>query len=52
MFVTGPRFKGVKMLPPGPHFVYYSAAGKHGGAAPIVGFVVVLKQGQVGKFFV
>ncbi|GAQ89890.1 hypothetical protein KFL_005740010 [Klebsormidium nitens] len=47
MFVTGPRFKGVKMLPPGPHFVYYSAAGKHGGAAPVIGFFVVLKQGQV-----
>jgi len=21
---TGPRFKGIKIIPPGPHFVYYS----------------------------
>lgn len=26
MFVVGPNFKGVKMMPPGPHFIYYSAA--------------------------
>lgn len=28
MFVLGPNFKGVKMLPPGPHFLYYSSSSK------------------------
>ena len=28
MFVVGPNFKGVKMMPPGPHFIYYSAASR------------------------
>jgi len=23
MFSVGPKFKGMKMVPPGPHFVYY-----------------------------
>ncbi|KAF9157606.1 a1-alpha2 repression [Actinomortierella ambigua] len=27
-WTTGPRFKGVKLIPPGPHLVYYTAAGK------------------------
>ena len=22
-WVTGPNFLGVKMIPPGPHFIYY-----------------------------
>lgn len=22
-YVVGPKFKGVKLIPPGPHFVYY-----------------------------
>lgn len=26
----GPLFKGIKMIPPGPHFVYYSSTGSHG----------------------
>eukprot|EP00897_Mesotaenium_endlicherianum_P007505 jgi/Mesen1/6783/ME000348S06049 len=37
MFVVGPKFKGVKMLPAGTHFVYTSATGRHGNeAAPVV----------------
>ena len=42
--MVGPRFKGVKMLPPGPHFVSCNAT-RHGGSggggadfAPTVGF--------------
>lgn len=31
---VGEQFKGVKMIPPGVHFVYYSATGKRGGAGP------------------
>ncbi|MCE5165971.1 hypothetical protein HAX54_013511, partial [Datura stramonium] len=26
MFSSGPNFKGVKMIPPGVHFIYYSAS--------------------------
>ncbi|PQM36720.1 protein AAR2 homolog [Prunus yedoensis var. nudiflora] len=26
MFSVGPDFKGIKMIPPGPHFVYYSSS--------------------------
>ncbi|KAJ7539046.1 hypothetical protein O6H91_11G074900 [Diphasiastrum complanatum] len=41
MFTTGPKFKGVKMIPPGPHFVYYSSASRHGSDfAPITGFFI------------
>ncbi|PNX77912.1 protein AAR2, partial [Trifolium pratense] len=26
MFFVGPAFKGIKMIPPGTHFVYYSSS--------------------------
>ncbi|XP_014668420.1 PREDICTED: protein AAR2 homolog [Priapulus caudatus] len=35
---TGDKFKGVKMIPPGLHFVYYSAVSKQGETAPRTGF--------------
>lgn len=38
MFLTGPRFKGVKMLPPGPHFFFTKAASGQGDYAPTCGF--------------
>ncbi|KAK8965602.1 hypothetical protein KSP40_PGU016199 [Platanthera guangdongensis] len=28
MFSVGPNFMGLKMLPPGPHFVYYCSSNK------------------------
>ena len=28
MFSSGPNFKGIKMIPPGVHFVYYSASNR------------------------
>ncbi|GLC38850.1 hypothetical protein PLESTM_000786600 [Pleodorina starrii] len=40
-FRCGPRFRGIKMLPPGPHFVCYSIPGseRHGGGmGPVTGF--------------
>lgn len=41
MFTVGPAFKGIKMIPPGPHFVYYSSSSKDGKQfSPIVGFFV------------
>lgn len=48
-FVVGPKFKGIKMLPPGPHLVYYnaSAAGSSADFAPTVSFYVHIAPGQV-----
>ncbi|GFY86740.1 AAR2 protein family [Actinidia rufa] len=31
MFSVGPAFKGIKMIPPGPHFVYYSSSNRATG---------------------
>lgn len=48
MFVVGPNFKGVKMMPPGPHFIYYSAASRHGGEiSPITGFFLHVSSSEV-----
>ena len=50
VFVVGPRFQGVKMLPPGPHMVSYNAAGAGGGGgdfAPTVSFFAHLAAQQV-----
>lgn len=46
-FLVGPRFKGVKMLPPGPHLVSYNASSGQGDFGPTTSFWVVLKAGQV-----
>eukprot|EP00850_Spirogloea_muscicola_P010593 SM000063S19983 [mRNA] locus=s63:62598:66984:- [translate_table: standard] len=47
-FVVGPRFRGMKMIPPGPHFVYHRAASRHGAdVAPVIGFFVHLARAQV-----
>ncbi|CDW55333.1 AAR2 protein [Trichuris trichiura] len=35
---TGPKFKGVKMIPPGCHFIFVSCSGGQGGQAPRIGF--------------
>ncbi|KYM94481.1 Uncharacterized protein C20orf4 like protein [Cyphomyrmex costatus] len=35
---VGQNFKGIKLIPPGIHFVHYSAANKFGELAPRVGF--------------
>ncbi|KAK9115803.1 hypothetical protein Sjap_014750 [Stephania japonica] len=41
MFSVGPLFKGVKMIPPGPHFVYYNSSNRHGNEfSPVVGFFI------------
>ncbi|KAF5457500.1 hypothetical protein F2P56_021599 [Juglans regia] len=41
MFSVGPSFKGIKMIPPGPHFVYYSSSSRDGKEfSPIIGFFV------------
>ncbi len=49
---TGPKFRGVKMVPPGLHFVYFRAVG-HGDAArqtgPRTGTFLTLQRRQVRK---
>ncbi|KAL0549139.1 hypothetical protein IC582_013620 [Cucumis melo] len=41
MFSAGPSFKGIKMIPPGPHFLYYSSSSRDGREfSPITGFFV------------
>ena len=45
---TGPKFKGIKMIPPGVHFVFHSIGDAHGSAfVPRVGFWLSLSPGQV-----
>ena len=46
-FVVGPKFKGVKMLPPGTHLVSYNAASRTGDFAPTTSFFVHLAPSQV-----
>ncbi|KAF8407680.1 hypothetical protein HHK36_006815 [Tetracentron sinense] len=48
MFSVGPLFKGIKMIPPGPHFVYYSSSNRDGNEfSPIVGFFVCTCTSEV-----
>ena len=43
----GPSFKGLKLLPPGPHFVGYNAGNKHDEYSPTTGFFVMTEPGSV-----
>ncbi|XP_069682395.1 protein AAR2 homolog [Periplaneta americana] len=43
---TGEKFKGVKMIPPGLHYVYYNAINKDGDTAPRVGFIHNFKKSE------
>ncbi|XP_024543508.1 protein AAR2 homolog isoform X1 [Selaginella moellendorffii] len=47
MFVVGTMFRGVKMVPPGPHFIYYSVMSRSGDAAPVTGFFITGTQSKV-----
>ena len=44
---VGPKFKGVKMIPPGFHFVFYAAVGRSGQAAPRTGFFQHFKPKEI-----
>lgn len=44
---TGERFRGIKMIPPGIHFIYHSAIGRHGDTAPRIGFMECFKKGDI-----
>jgi A1 cistron-splicing factor AAR2 len=48
MFLVGPKFRGLKMLPPGPHFVYYSSKSRYGmDTSPTIGFFLYIRPSQV-----
>ena len=44
---VGPRFKGIKMIPPGLHFIYYSAVSRGGQSAPRTGMFLYSKRQDV-----
>ena len=44
---VGDRFKGVKMIPPGVHFIYCQSIGKEGCTGPVIGFYHVFKQKEL-----
>lgn len=45
--VVASRFRGVKMIPPGPHFVSCASRGPYGDLAPRVGFIHYFKQREI-----
>ncbi|KAJ9562097.1 hypothetical protein OSB04_007257, partial [Centaurea solstitialis] len=48
MFSVGPNFKGIKMIPPGPHFIYYSSSNRVGSEfSPMIGFFLDLNPSEV-----
>ncbi|KAK3143152.1 hypothetical protein QOZ80_4BG0359110 [Eleusine coracana subsp. coracana] len=48
VFSVGPKFKGIKMVPLGPHFVYYCSPSRHSNEfAPTVGFFVTTQPSEV-----
>lgn len=40
-------FRGIKMIPPGPHFIYTAAEGEYGDAAARVGFIHYFKKQEI-----
>ncbi|XP_070548172.1 protein AAR2 homolog [Ptychodera flava] len=46
-WTVGSKFRGVKMIPPGIHFVYYSAVSKLQETAPRSGFFYNFKQREI-----
>lgn len=47
-FLVGPKFMGVKMVPPGTHLVAYNSASGQGDFGPTTCFFATIKSGQVG----
>ncbi|XP_046407251.1 protein AAR2 homolog isoform X2 [Ischnura elegans] len=43
---TGEKFKGVKMIPPGLHFVFYSPVNEYGDSAPRSGFFYCFNKSE------
>ncbi|ORX52759.1 AAR2-domain-containing protein [Hesseltinella vesiculosa] len=46
-WTVGPQFKGVKMIPPGLHFIYYSSTSKEGIQGLRTGFFKYFEQAEV-----
>ncbi|KND04783.1 uncharacterized protein SPPG_00487 [Spizellomyces punctatus DAOM BR117] len=46
-WTTGPKFKGLKLIPPGIHFVYYSALSRHGEGSVRTGFFKTFAEREV-----
>lgn len=44
---TADRFKGIKMIPPGFHYVHYSAVDEFGETAPKIGFLHTFKKSEL-----
>mgnify|MGYP001793916897 CR=1 FL=1 len=44
---VGAKFKGVKMIPPGFHFMFYSAVSKTGETAPRTGFFHFFERREI-----
>ncbi|XP_057791701.1 uncharacterized protein LOC131008706 isoform X1 [Salvia miltiorrhiza] len=48
IFSAGPNFKGIKMIPPGIHYIYYSSSNREGSEfSPIIGFFIDASSSQV-----
>lgn len=46
-YEVGERFRGVKMIPPGPHYVFCAARDSYGTTAPRVGFAHYFKPCEI-----
>ncbi|KAJ8442453.1 LOW QUALITY PROTEIN: hypothetical protein Cgig2_022336 [Carnegiea gigantea] len=48
VFSVGPAFKGIKMIPPGVHFIFYSSSNRDGKEfSPIIGFFIETSPSEV-----
>ncbi|KAF4381930.1 hypothetical protein F8388_000624 [Cannabis sativa] len=48
VFTVGPSFKGIKMIPSGPHFVFYSSSTRDGKEfSPIIGFFKYVDPSEI-----
>lgn len=48
-FLVGPKFKGIKMVPPGTHLISYNAASGQGDFGATTSFFLPIKAGQASR---
>lgn len=46
-YSVGEKFRGVKMIPPGPHFVYTASQGSYGDTSSRIGFMHYFKSQEI-----
>ncbi|KAL0271101.1 UNVERIFIED_CONTAM: hypothetical protein PYX00_008307 [Menopon gallinae] len=46
-WTTAEKFRGIKMIPPGIHFIHFSAKNNHGDSAPRAGFMYNFKKSEI-----